>query len=78
MQEIKGLALNEKIHEVEELLDVIPLVSLKKHSTWHTATDYHGLRIQKKGINVFGATWEKEEVTIDCNLGEEETYTPLI
>ena len=45
MQEIKGLALNEKIHEVEELLDVIPLVLLKKHLTWHTATDYHGLRI---------------------------------
>ena len=76
MQEIKGLALNEKIHEVEELLDIIPLVSLKKHPTRHTATDYHGLRIWKKGINVFGVTWEKEEVTIDCNLGEEETYTP--
>ena len=45
MQEIKGLALNEKIHEVEELLDVIPLVLLKKHPTWHMATDYHGLRI---------------------------------
>ena len=76
MQEIKGLALNEKIQEVDELLELVSLQPLEEHPTIDAATEYNGLRIWKKDINVFGVVWENEEVTIDCNLGEGETYTP--
>ncbi|MCZ6675941.1 MAG: cyclic nucleotide-binding domain-containing protein [Candidatus Poribacteria bacterium] len=76
MREIKGFALGERIKEADELLDLVPLVPLGEHPTPDQATNYRGLRIWKKGINVFGFEWQGEQVTIDCNLREGEEYTP--
>ena len=75
MREIEGLSLNG-IQEIDEILELVPLAPLEAGQTIDTATDYRGLRIWKVGGNQFGVEWKGEQVTIDCNLGSDEAYTP--
>lgn len=76
MQEITGLASDQRIKDVDELVDLIALNPLVPAPQEPVATDYHGLRVWKKDVNVFAAAWQDEEVTIDCNLGADEKYVP--
>ena len=76
MNEIKGLASNQIIKEVDELLELVTLQPSSEQEDSAVATYYNGLHIWKKESNIFGLSWQDEEVLIDCNLGTHETYHP--
>ncbi len=75
MREIEGLSLNG-IQTADELFELVPLKPLEDNPSINSATNYHGLRIWKERINVFGIEWKGEQIFIDVNLGDEEEYKP--
>ncbi|MBF0197539.1 MAG: cyclic nucleotide-binding domain-containing protein [Planctomycetes bacterium] len=75
MKEIKGLSYNG-IMPIEDLLEFCVLEPLEDNPTLKSATKFKGMKIWKENVNVFVVQWRGETVTIDCNLKEDEQYSP--